>query len=61
MQMERNKETKKQSLVTGEMNILRKEGVINLKLLENSLDSYEQFGSPEILLSKILEVDGVLD
>ena len=47
--------------MTGEMNILRKEGVINLKLLENSLDSYEQFGSPEILLSKILEVDGVLD
>ena len=41
------------------MNILRKQGVIDLKLLEDSLNRDDQLCSPETLLCDVLEVDGV--
>ena len=47
------------SFVTGEVNFLRKKGVIDLKLLKYSLKSDDQPGSSEILLSEVLEVHGV--
>lgn len=43
------------------MNILRKECVLDLKLLEHSLDRDDQTGSSYILLNEILEVHGVED
>lgn len=49
------------SLVFSEMNILRKEAVIDLKLLENPLDCDDQCGSSSTLLYVYLEVYGVLD
>lgn len=45
----------------GEMNILRKEGVIDFKSLKYLLDRNYQLGSPETLLCELLEVDGVLE